>query len=158
MYNVTEFNDPDKGRAPPPLTVTVCAWDWNTSWSGNVPFSLPSATGSRNMLIPDSHACAETIPTQDRVTTKTEAAHQVCAMNNLAWVLHDWITLRIRGVTYFTHILKQTIYNTLIWIIYIKHISMAYRIYWYNQNNLFTHLHKYTIREHIKLFRSTHHD
>ena len=106
--------NPDLGQSPSSTTVTMCLRAWNAAWRGNAPFSSHHATGSRNMLIPDSHACAETIPTQDRVITKTEAAHQVCAMNNLAWVLHDWITLRIRGVTYFTRILKQTIYNTLI--------------------------------------------
>ena len=54
--------NPDLGQSPASSTVTMCLRAWNTAGNGTAPLSLHHATGSRIMLIPDSHVCAETIP------------------------------------------------------------------------------------------------
>ena len=66
--------NPDLGQSPASSTVTMCLRAWNAAGSGTAPLSLHHATGSRIMLIPDSHACAETIPSPRERHLKTDAA------------------------------------------------------------------------------------
>ena len=46
--------NPDLGQSPASSTVTMCLRAWNVDQVRLRPLSTPSATGSRNMLIPDS--------------------------------------------------------------------------------------------------------
>ena len=72
--------NPDSGRGPSSTTVTMCLRAWNGAGSGNAPLSLHHATGSRIMLNPDSHACAETIPSPRERHLKQTRRSKGCAV------------------------------------------------------------------------------
>ena len=138
MYKGRQFNEPGLGAWPLLPTVTcrcVCLrleccrkrqrplfiapcdrnQDYAQSW-----FPRMRWDDSKSQC-----ASSQTDATQNRM--RRDKLGVLCMNRNRTGII-----LKLRGISCSIRNFNNTKYNTKIWIIYIKMISMTYRIYWYN--------------------------